>query len=106
MSELIPLPRPSAGLQRRVQRELSTITVDTGLRNARIQSAMEIEAARVSAIAAVGERALQEVAMVSKLERDLAETVPAAVGRLSAIADMTQLALSTAVMNAGRRFGS
>lgn len=105
MSEL-EMFRPAGGVQRRVQRELQNLAVETGLATRRIDARAEVEAARVSAVAAVGSRALQEVAMVTKLERDLAETVPAAVGRLTAIGDMTQIAMGALVMNSARRMSS
>lgn len=106
MSNELEMFRPGGGVQRRVQRELQNLTVETGLATRRIDARAEVEAARVSAVAAVGSRAMQEVAMVTKLERDLAETVPAAVGRLTAIGDMTQIAMGSMVMNAARRMSS
>jgi hypothetical protein len=106
MNNELEMFRPSGGLQRRVQRELQNLTVETGLATRRMDAKAEVEAARVSAVAAVGQRALQEVAMVTKLERDLAETVPAAVARLTSIGDMTQIAMGSLVMNAARRMSS
>lgn len=106
MSNELETFRPTGGLQRRVQRELQNMTVETGIESRRIDAKAEIEAARVSAIASVSQRAMQEVAMVTKLERDLAETVPAAVGRLTSIGDMTQVAMGSTVMNAARRMNS
>lgn len=105
MSDLIPFARPSAAVQRRVQRQLGDLTIDTGLNTARIQAGAEIEAARASSVAAVGQRAMTEVAMLTKLERDLCETVPAAQARLVSIGDMTSIALGSVVMNAARRLG-
>lgn len=104
MSDLIPL-QPSRGLTRSVRRELTQLTVSTGLSQARAQATAEVEAARVSAVASVGQRAMQEVALTTKLERDLCETVPAAQARLVAIGDMTQIAMGSMVMSAARRIG-
>jgi len=98
--------RPSGGLQRSTQRELQYLNVETGMATRRIDAKAEIEAARMSALASVGQRALQEVAMITKLERDLAESVPAAVARLTSIGDMTQIALGSMVLGAARRLGS
>lgn len=105
MSGELEMFRPSAGVQRRVRRELTNLTVETGLAVRRVDARAEIEAAKVSAIASIGQRAMQEVAMVTKLERDLAETVPAAVARLTSIGDMTQIAMGALVLNAARRLG-
>ncbi len=99
--DMVPF-RPSGGLQRRVQRELTRLTVETGLATTTVQSRAEIEAAKASAIASVGQRAMQEIAMVTKLERDLAETVPAANARLTSLGDMTLIALGGVVMDAAR----
>jgi len=104
MSE-IQFYRPSAGVQRRVQRELTTITTSTGLTTARLDARTEIETVRASGVAAVGQRAMQEVALLTKLERDLAETVPAAVARLTMIGDLTAIALGDVVLTAARRIG-
>jgi hypothetical protein len=103
--EMVPF-RPSGALQRQVQRELTRLTVQTGLTTTKIQSQAEIETAKASAVASVGQRAMQEVAMITKLERDLAETVPAAVARLTSIGDMTTIALGGLVLSAARRLGS
>jgi hypothetical protein len=102
--DLVPF-RPSGGLQRQVRRELTRLTVETGLTATRIESRAEIEAARASAVASVGQRAMQEIAMITKLERDLAETVPAANARLTSLGDMTLIALGGVVMNAARHLG-
>ncbi len=104
MSDLT-LYRPSGLTQRRVQRELTAITTQTGLQTTRLQARAEVEAMRASAVATVGQRALQEVAMLTKLERDLAEAVPAAVARLTSIGDMTSIALGSVVLDAARRLG-
>ncbi len=102
--DLVP-SRPSGGLQRQVQRELTRLTVETGLATTTIQAKAQIEAAKASAVASVGQHAMQEIAMLTKLERDLAETVPAANARLTSIGDMTLIALGGIVMNAARRLG-
>ena len=106
MSELMPFQRPSAALTRRVQQQLTHIMAETGMSQARVQSRAELEAARASAVAQVGQRAMTEIAMLTKLERDLTETVPAAQARLVAIGDLTQIALGSVVINAARRLGS
>lgn len=106
MSGELEVFRPRGGVQRRVQRELTNLTVETGLTIRRVDARAEIESAKVSAIASVGQRAMQEVAMITKLERDLAESVPAAVARLTSIGDMTQIAMGSLVLNAARRLGS
>lgn len=104
MSALQPY-QPSYGAQRRVQRELTRVTTETGLSVAWLDARAEIESARASAIASVGHRAMQEVALLTKMERDLAEAVPAAVARLTTIGDLTSIALGDVVLQAARRIG-
>ena len=65
MSSIVPFQQPSAAVQRRVQRELGELTISAGMTQARIQAGAEIEAARASAVASVGQRAMQEVAMLT-----------------------------------------
>jgi hypothetical protein len=96
---------PSTGVQRRVLRELTRITTETGIATAHLDARAEIEMVRASAVATVGQRAMQEVALLTKLERDLSETVPAAVARLTTIGDLTAIALGDVVLNAARRIG-
>ena len=105
MSELIPNVRPSLGLQRQVRRGLMQITVETGLSTARIQAGAEIEAARMAAIASVGQRAQEELTLLVNRERMLAETVPDAEPGLLYLRDITQLAMAQALMDAGRKLG-
>lgn len=105
MSELIPSGRPSLGLQRQVRRGLMQITVETGLTTARIQAGAEIEAARIAALAKIGARAQEELALLVNQERMLAETVPDAEPGLLYLRDITQLAMAAVLMDAGRKVG-
>src|SRR5690242_11411479 len=105
MSELIPKVGPSLGLQRHVRKGLMQITVETGLSTARIQSGAEIEAARMAAIATVGQRAQEELTLLVNRERMLAATVPEAELGLLYLRDITQLAMAQALMDAGRKLG-
>ena len=105
MSELIPSGRPSLGLLRQVRRGLMNITVETGLSTARIQAGAEIEAARMSALANIGARAQEELALLVNQERMLAEAVPDAESGLLYLRDITQLSMASVLMDAGRRLG-
>jgi hypothetical protein len=105
MSELIPSGLPSLGLQRQVRRGLMQITVETGLATARVQSDAEIVSARMAAIANVGARAQEELALLVNRERQLADVVPDAEPGLLYLRDITQLAMAQALMDAGRKLG-
>lgn len=105
MSSLLPTNRPSIGQQRQVRRGLMNITVETGLATARIQSEVEIQAARQSGIAQVGARAQEELALLVNHERHIAEAVPDAEAGLLYLRDITQMAMAHALMDAGRKLG-
>jgi hypothetical protein len=64
------------------------------LRLAQIDTEAEVMAGKADAINYVGWRALQNVALLSQMEQQLAQAVTLASGRLAAIADMTALAMS------------
>jgi hypothetical protein len=58
---------------------------------ARVESAADVQTARVQGVAYVGRQALHAAAMVSETEQQLCRMVPEAAGRLAAIADITSL---------------
>lgn len=105
MAERLPIPRPSSGLQRQVQRELTKITVETGLSQARIQRSAEIEAARLSALATIGSRAQEELALLVNQERLLAESVPEAAQSLATLREITLMSMGAVLIDAGRKMG-
>lgn len=107
MSDLIPYgndrPAMRRAESRQLARSLGTMGGQTRLDIARIESAAEVQATRVDAVAYVGKRAMQDVAMLSQLEQQLSALVPIATGRLQAIADMTSLAIAEVVGDTLRR---
>lgn len=105
MAERLPIPRPSAGLQRRVQRDLMQITVETGLSQARIQAGAEVEAAKLSALATIGSRAQEDAAFLVNQERLLAETVPEAAQSLAYLREITLMSMGAVLIEAGRKLG-
>ncbi|MGC4192925.1 MAG: hypothetical protein QM589_17405 [Thermomicrobiales bacterium] len=101
----VSLPRPSSGLQRRVQKELIQITTDTGLSQARVQASAEIEAARLTALATIGSRAQEELALLVNQERLLLESVPEAAQSLAYMREITVMAMGSVLIDAGRKLG-
>jgi hypothetical protein len=101
------LPWVSAGsrLARQTARELAQIEARTSVGVARIEAAAELQALKASAVAHVGRRAMQEVAVLSQVETQLAQAVPHASGRLATIADLTAVAMSDVVLETARRIG-
>lgn len=92
-------------LARQANRELAQIDARTNVGVARIEAVAALQATKASAVAHVGRRAMQEVALVSQIETQLATAVPHASGRLAAIADMTAVAMTDVVMETARRIG-
>jgi signal recognition particle subunit SEC65 len=104
MSELVPLGSSLARRESRaVTRELARIEGRSAVEIARITQAADLQAERVSGIAYVGKRALHEMAMVSQLEVQLSNLVPAASARLQGIADLTALAAAEVVGDTVRK---
>lgn len=66
----------------------------------RIENVAEVQAVIADAVTFVGRQAMQDVAMLSQIETQLAQAVPHASGRLAAIADLTAIALSQVVADA------
>lgn len=95
------------GLSRRdarmVRRERRAQETYAALAMVRIDTEVDLQAARVQGVGYVGQQALQAVAMVSQMETQLAQMVPAAAGRLHGIADMTALSMAQIVSDTVRR---
>ncbi len=85
------------GPSRRVARDLARLDDQAQLTGAQIEAAAEIQARKADAVGAVAGRALQDVALLSQMEQQLAQTVPLASGRLAAIADTAALAMTQIV---------
>lgn len=95
------------GLSRRdarlVRREVKTQGAQTAVALARIDAEADRQAARVQAVGYVGQQALHSVAMVSALETQLREMVPAAAGRLNGIANVAALGMAQIVSDTVRK---
>jgi hypothetical protein len=103
MSNLQPYRPPAA--VRRTGRALVRLSNETSYAVSVTDARAEIEEAKVNGIAAVGIRAMQDVALLSQVEQSLAQTVPQASGRLATIADLAALSMADVVANAARRIG-
>jgi hypothetical protein len=89
----------------RSSRALVRLSTDTSIAVAMAEARAEVEAAKVDGIAAVGAKALQDVALLSQIEQSLAQVVPHASGRLATVADLAALSMADVVASAGRRIG-
>lgn len=105
MPNLTPYHRPPVRRadSRQLTRNLEAL--EAGLRQeiARIEVAAEVQAVRVAAVVGVGKRALQEVALLTQVEQQLATLVPLATTRLQAIGDVTALAVAEVVSDTQRQ---
>lgn len=104
MSNIEPYQaRPASRTSRQVRRDLDIVGGRTGLGVARIEAQAELQALKVDAVTHVGRRAMQDVAMLSQLEQQLATLVPLATSRLQAVEDMTALGVADIVGDTVRR---
>lgn len=101
-SDLIRYTSPGL-VSRRVSRGLARLDDHAVLGNAEIQTAAGLQAAKADALCAVAGRAMQDVALLSQMEQQLAQTVPLASGRLAAIADAAALSLTGIVADTASR---
>jgi len=101
------VPSGGMGLDRRegrvMGRALARVSMETDVSLARIEQAAELQVGRVQAVGYVGKKAMQEVALVSQLEAQLATHVPLATGRLQAIGDMVALEAADVVSQTVRK---
>lgn len=104
MSAIEPY-RPTPIDNIRVGKSLSRLAAKTGLTIAGTEAKAEIEAALIDGIAYVGQRAMQNVALLTQVEQQLATTVPLAASRLQAIGDMTALGMADVLAGTVRRLG-
>jgi hypothetical protein len=84
----------SRSVGRNLSRELARVSGGAQLGLARIEAQAELQASKADAVAYVGSRAMQNVAMLSQLEQQLAQAVPMATSRLQGIADMAALGMA------------
>lgn len=106
MAEIMPYE--SRSLMRRsdsrqLNRNLVNLSAGVTMETARIEAAAQLQSVRAEAVNYVGKRAMQQVAMMSQLEQQLALMAPMASGRLQAIGDMTALSVAEVVSDTLRR---
>ena len=104
-SELVSLG--GSGLSRRAARELGSevarVNTKGLLKRAEIEMETDLQTDRVGAVAYVGKRALQEMALLSALEVQLTALVPAAQPRLQGLGDLTAVAMADVVSETVRK---
>lgn len=100
MSDLQPYARR---LARGSGSMLAAIETRATLKRMQIAQEAAIHADMADAIGAVAGRAMQDVALLSQMEQQLAQTVPMASGRLALIADSAALSLAEVVHDAAYR---
>lgn len=93
----------SRSVSRQVGRLLANIEGRTSTKVAQVEALADIQAAQVDALSAVTQRGLQGAAFISQVEGMLGQTVPLAVTRLQAIADVGSLGLTQVVMDTANK---
>lgn len=106
MSDIQPYQPRSLVPAGRTGRALNRVSNETSLSVAVIQAKTEIECTRVSGVSAVAATALNQTALLTQMEQSLAQSCPAASGRLAVIADLTAMTLADVVTTAARRIGN
>ena len=102
-STTAPFSTYSGGrLSRQTARDLAAIDHSTEIRAARVAAAGEVQQARIDAVARTGAYALQQVALVSQMQQQLALAAPAASGDLDFIRTMTVMGIGQIVADTGR----
>ncbi len=113
MTEIERFTTPAAGvsnswlgsraLSRQVARDLAAINHSTEVSTARVAAAGEVQQARIDAVARAGAYAMQQVALLSQMQQQLALAAPpAASGDLDFIKTMTVVGIGQIVADTGR----
>jgi hypothetical protein len=104
MSNMAPYVRSPGGgqLSRQTARDLATIDQATEIATARAAAAGDVQQARIDAVARAGAYAMQQVALVSQMQQQLALAAPAASGDLDFIKTMTVLGIGQVVADTSR----
>lgn len=89
-------------LSRQTARDLATINYATEVDTARVAAAGEVQQARIDAVARTGAYAMQQVALLSQMQQQLALAAPAASGDLDFIKTMTVVGIGQIVADTGR----
>lgn len=101
---LLPTRSAAAGgrLTRRTARDLAAIDYGTETTSARISATAEIQQVKVDAVARTGAYAMQQVALVTQMQQQLAMAAPAASGDLDFIKTMTVMGVGQIVADTSR----
>lgn len=90
------------GLGVRPSKELARLAGQALVRRAEVELAADLQAARAHGLAFVASQALHAVAMVSQVELQLGDVLPAARGRLAAVGDTAAMGLAQIVADTAR----
>lgn len=84
---------------RQTSRAVGRINARASFDVALIEARSETQSAKIAAIVAVTQHAMQGAAMISQVEQQLAQAVPLAATRLQGIGDMGSLCLGEIVLD-------
>lgn len=100
---LVPFSIAGGRLARQTSRQLAAIEQNSDVRQAAITAAAEVQQAKADAVARTGAYAMQQAALVSQMQQQLAMAAPAASGDLDYLKTLTVMTLGQIVTDTGRQ---
>lgn len=98
----LPLPswdRFETKVNRQVHREVAVIEANLAVRQTAVDAAGELQRAKLATIASTGGYAMQQAAIVSQMQQQLALACPASSGDLDALKTLTAMSMGQVVVD-------
>ncbi|MBN7379704.1 hypothetical protein PP348_20140 [Mycobacteroides abscessus] len=86
-------------MNRQVHREVALIEANLAVRQTAVDAAGELQRAKLGAIASTGGYAMQQAAIVSQMQQQLALACPASSGDLDVLKTLTVMSMSQVVVD-------
>ncbi|MBN7550305.1 hypothetical protein DDJ91_12575 [Mycobacteroides abscessus] len=86
-------------MNRRVHREVALIEANLAVRQTAVDAAGELQRAKLGAIASAGGYAIQQAAIVSQIQQQLALACPTASGDLDVLKTLTVMGMGQVVVD-------
>lgn len=102
-SSLMPLSASGSRLARQTSRQIAAIDQAADSRRAAIAATAEIQQEKVDAVARTGGYAMQQAALVSNMQQQLALAAPAASGDLDYLKTLTMMGIGQIVTDTARQ---
>ncbi len=102
-SLLIPLSAIDGRLARQTSRQIAAINQAVDVNRAAIAAAADIQQEKVDAVARTGGYAMQQAALVSNMQQQLALAAPASSGDLDYLKTLTMMGIGQIVTDTARQ---